>query len=154
MNRRKFIIASFVAAATARTAMAGTVQESIVAQLRDQGFRSIRVSKTLLGRVRIQATSDKYSREIILNPRTGEILRDYWTTLDGAAATGGVKIAEPDDAPEDIGAGGGGDDPEDDEETGPDHEEDDEDDDDEREDDEENDDEKDDDEKDDDEKDD
>ena len=53
----------------------------IVAQLRAQGFAQIRVSHTFLGRVRIEAQSPRLHREIVLNPKTGEILRDY--TEDG-----------------------------------------------------------------------
>lgn len=58
------------------------VQDSIIVRLTEQGFTRMRISNTLLGRVRIVATSPEFSREIIFNPRTGEILRDYWDELD------------------------------------------------------------------------
>jgi hypothetical protein len=58
------------------------VQDAIIAQLTGQGFTHIRVSNTFLGRVRIYATSPGTTREIIFNPRTGEILRDYWDDED------------------------------------------------------------------------
>ncbi|MGV6847287.1 MAG: hypothetical protein ACWA5A_02790 [Marinibacterium sp.] len=57
---------------------AGPVEDNIVRQLRDQGFDRIVVSRTLLGRSRIRASDDGASREIVVNPVTGEILRDYW----------------------------------------------------------------------------
>ncbi len=67
-------------------ASAESVQQSILAQLGQQGFATVTVSQTLLGRTRIVATSADYYREIVINPATGEILRDYWRALDGSAA--------------------------------------------------------------------
>lgn len=62
---------------------AQSVAENFVSQLRHQGFDEIGVSRTLLGRTRIVATSSEYSREIVFNPYTGEILRDFLTRRDG-----------------------------------------------------------------------
>jgi hypothetical protein len=59
-------------------AAAQSVQDSIIAQLQAQGFTQIEVSRTLLGRVRVKATSATLERELVFNPNTGEILRDYW----------------------------------------------------------------------------
>ena len=56
---------------------AGTMETDLVGQLRAQGYSGIRVTHTWLGRVRIDARLDMFRREIILNPNTGEILRDY-----------------------------------------------------------------------------
>lgn len=58
-------------------AFAEDYTDRITDQLRRQGFREIVVSRTFLGRHRILATTDKVEREIIVNPGTGEILRDY-----------------------------------------------------------------------------
>lgn len=63
-------------------ASAQTAEDRIVRQLRAQGFEEIEVSRTLLGRVRIVAVEDDTLREIVLNPSTGAILRDYWTEID------------------------------------------------------------------------
>ncbi len=50
----------------------------IVSQLRVMGYERFTVRRTLLGRIRIVAElPDADTREIIVNPRTGEILRDY-----------------------------------------------------------------------------
>lgn len=57
---------------------------AIEAQLRAQGFTSIVVSTTWLGRTQIDAVSASQKREIVINPRTGEILRDYWHPVSGA----------------------------------------------------------------------
>ena len=66
----------------AQPAFAQTAQEKVVRQLRAQGFEDIEISRTLLGRVRIIAIEDDTLREIILNPSTGVILRDYWTEVE------------------------------------------------------------------------
>lgn len=93
MKRREFIMLSLSAVVTAGAAMAQSVQELIVEQLIEQGFSEITVGRTLLGRIRIVATSAEFRREIIIHPRTGEILRDYWEALDGSAAS--ARIASP-----------------------------------------------------------
>ncbi len=94
------LFAALASPVAAETARAG-VQDAIIAQLTDQGFTHIRVSNTFLGRVRIFATSPKLTREIIFNPRTGEILRDYWDDDDDDDDAGGGLVSP-------IGAGGPG----------------------------------------------
>lgn len=61
---------------------AQTVEEAIISQLSQQGFTNISVNRTLLGRTRILATSADLRREIVFNPTTGVIIRDYWEDLD------------------------------------------------------------------------
>ena len=58
------------------------IQSQIVAQLQAQGFERIEIARTWLGRIRIEAEGPGIEREIILNPNTGEILRDYWERDD------------------------------------------------------------------------
>lgn len=82
--RRRDILAALLAAATlAGPALAQGYVDSVVAQLRKLGFRSIVQERTLLGRVRITAKRKDGTREIIINPRTGEILRDLWIPVKG-----------------------------------------------------------------------
>jgi hypothetical protein len=69
-------------------AHSATTEESIVAELREQGFQRIEIRRTLLGRTRILAESSAYEREIILNPATGVILRDYWKTRGAVGRDG------------------------------------------------------------------
>ena len=91
---------------------AQSAQDAIVAQLAEQGFRQITISRTFLGRTRIVATSPDLRREIVFNPATGEILRDYWDEL------GSDDREEDDEAPRIVNPGGGSDDEEDDESGG------------------------------------
>lgn len=78
MNRRTLLSGLMAALALPGAARADSPVDDILARLRRQGFGSIRVERTLLGRTRILAARDGSLREIVLNPRTGEILRDLW----------------------------------------------------------------------------
>jgi hypothetical protein len=73
-------------------ARAEPIDEVIVAQLRAQGYSQIVVTRTLLGRIRIDAALGGLRREIVLNPRTGEILRDYQGGTQMAAAGSGDPV--------------------------------------------------------------
>lgn len=67
-------------------ASAATFADEVVSQLASHGYSNINVESTWLGRMRITGSRSDGQREIILNPRTGEILRDTWQgTGDGAA---------------------------------------------------------------------
>ncbi|MEI6799459.1 MAG: hypothetical protein WCO04_09630 [Pseudomonadota bacterium] len=70
----------------AMPAFSASFADAIVAQLTVQGFTNISVQTTWLGRVQILALRSDGQREIILNPRTGEILRDLWTAAQGQTA--------------------------------------------------------------------
>ena len=83
--------AAFVLATPAHADFVTAVQQ----KLQSQGFTEISVSYTLLGRSRIVARGKKGVREIILNPKTGEVLRDLWTSASGAT---GSSIFESDTA--------------------------------------------------------
>lgn len=96
-------------------AFAQSFSDSIVSQLRQRGFQSISVERTMLGRTRIVAIGNGGRREIILNPRTGEILRDLWVTggSDGdfgsnSGSSGGGLIEDDDDSGRGRGRGRGG----------------------------------------------
>lgn len=86
MNRRHFMTTLCIGALTAGIAQAASYEESVVAQLRAQGYGKILVERTLLGRVKISASMNGGHREIILNPRTGEVLRDLWIAAGGAGS--------------------------------------------------------------------
>jgi hypothetical protein len=95
MNRRHLL--AMLAAGSfglAGPALALTLEERLVSQLRAQGFDRITVSRTLLGRTRILALAPDQRREIIFNPRTGEILRDFWEALDGTSGGALLELAD------------------------------------------------------------
>jgi uncharacterized membrane protein YgcG len=82
MFRRTIALAFlFLTVAVGPLAAQGVSRDQIVDQLRDQGYTEIRISQTFLGRTRIVAISDEYRREIVFNPATGVIMRDYWVVL-------------------------------------------------------------------------
>jgi hypothetical protein len=89
MKRRVFLTGITAITATAfagASAFAATFAEDVVGQLAKQGFSNIEVGSTWLGRLRITGLRGDGQREIILNPRTGEILRDTWLTAGTRAA--------------------------------------------------------------------
>jgi uncharacterized membrane protein YgcG len=83
MKRRAFLSGLAASIALASPALAEGVVDSIIRQLKRLGFDGIAQERTLLGRVRITADRKDGHREIIVNPRTGEILRDLWTPKAG-----------------------------------------------------------------------
>lgn len=107
MKRRTIIgfVGAFGLALAAGMATAQTPGDFIVGQLQAQGYEQIQLSRTWLGRTRIEARKGNQVREIIFNPRTGEILRDFWQiiTPDGSASSSGggesgqPSIVDPDD---------------------------------------------------------
>lgn len=102
MNRRHFLVVVGLGSIAASSAAAAPFEEAVVAQLESQGYKSITVERTLLGRVKIVGQIDGGRREIILNPRTGEILRDLWSAKSGKSD--GPKIQR---SPDNSGSGGG-----------------------------------------------
>lgn len=81
-NRLKYLGIMLLVAAG--PALSDTAADRVVEQLRRHGYTEIEVSRTWLGRTRIFATAPQKSREIILNPRTGEVLRDHRRTKEDA----------------------------------------------------------------------
>lgn len=96
MGRKRFVGALVVGAMGAAPAVADGFSERIVQQLEQQGFRGISTERTWLGRTRIIAEGDDGQREIIVNPNTGEILRDLMLTANaGGGRNGGlVNVSE------------------------------------------------------------
>lgn len=104
MNRRHLIRAAIVLAmlpASLARADDGDLDD-LVDILKDQGYDQIALEQTLLGRTRILAQKDGGTREIILNVRTGEVLRDVWIDSTGRS--------QPAEFADRSGSGRGGDD--------------------------------------------
>jgi hypothetical protein len=75
---KTFALTSLLALAAAAPAAAQSVADAAIAELRASGFQKISVTRTLLGRVLVLGSSLEGQREIVINPNTGEILRDYF----------------------------------------------------------------------------
>jgi hypothetical protein len=91
MKRLNFLTLSIVLlAGSAGMAMATPFADTVIAQLTEQGFANVSSETTWLGRVRITATRVDGQREIIMNPRTGEILRDMWSGIGPTNASGPI----------------------------------------------------------------
>lgn len=101
---KKLAIAITLAVAP-HAAYAQSVEEQIIAQLQAQGFTEIEVSRTLLGRIKLEAVSPTLERQLIVNPATGEVLRDFWEERDdkgrGDDKNVRVQVANPNDASDD-----------------------------------------------------
>ena len=113
MKRRLFLLGlatTGALVATTGAVLAASFSEDVVAQLVKLGFTDITAETTLLGRVRILARRADGTREIVLNPRTGEVLRDTWMPTSGGAATRTVlsDIQDDDDNGGDDGNSGSG----------------------------------------------
>ncbi len=89
MTTRRILGILLVAGLLAGPALAGSYEDNVLEQLQAQGYANIRLSRTLLGRSRIVAVTGDYSREIILDPNTGEILRDLWARIAPPATSSG-----------------------------------------------------------------
>jgi len=80
----RHLILAFAISLAAGSAFAADVTSAWVRQLSLDGYEEIRISRTWLGRTRIVAERGEIEREIILNTRTGEVLRDYSRHEDGS----------------------------------------------------------------------
>lgn len=87
----------FAGMVVATSAHAEGYADSIVAQLRAQGFSEIETERTWLGRTKIVASGADGQREIVVNPNTGEILRDLWLMRNGGSDRGLVSARGRDD---------------------------------------------------------
>lgn len=98
---RKAIGLVFAGMVVATSAHAEGYADSIVAQLRAQGFSEIETERTWLGRTKIVASGADGQREIVVNPNTGEILRDLWLMRNGGSDRGLVSARGRDDDDDD-----------------------------------------------------
>ncbi len=93
---KRFLILLFLilAAPTDALAQGMTVRDYYVRELREDGYQSVRVSRTFLGRYRFLGSKPGYRREIIVNPKNGAILRDY-IQFTGAGSSSGGNSGDP-----------------------------------------------------------
>ncbi len=81
MRIRRGLAILAVSAAMTTAAFATPMQDQVTQALVAQGYEVVMVHRTLLGRVRIVAETAGLCREIVINPYTGEVLRDYSVML-------------------------------------------------------------------------
>ncbi len=84
---RSLASAAAVLAVGAVPVLAQDVGADIARQLRRRGYEEIEISRTLLGRVRVVGRRGNVRREVIVNPNSGEILRDLTTDSRTGAAS-------------------------------------------------------------------
>ena len=103
MTRNLAFVTALAALLAAAPVAAQPAADRVVSQLAAQGYDEIEVGRTLLNRIRIVAESADEWREIIVDPRTGEILRDLWRMKSGATGAGDARLirSDDDDDPED-----------------------------------------------------
>ena len=101
MKRRDILLGLAMGLALALPSSAQGVVDGIVRQLKKQGFKAIIIEETLLGRVQIKAISAKGRREIVVNPNSGEILRDLWIPAPGSTQETAIISGKDDDGDDD-----------------------------------------------------
>lgn len=95
---KSVLIALFFALfAVPATADEASVRDTIVNELKSDGYEEIRISRTWLGRTRFVAEDSRRYREIVVNPITGVILRDYTRFLHSDDDDEDRKFEEEDD---------------------------------------------------------
>jgi len=110
LTRLLIVVFLTLAPAAAFADRADDVRDYIVGELREDGYSDIRMSRTLLGRMRFVALRHDARREIVVNPRTGEILRDYVQFLasgSGGSGSGSYGPVYDDDDDDDDNSGSG-----------------------------------------------
>lgn len=89
MNRRVFLVSSAGALLLATGASAAPPEEQIARSLRGEGFQITSQRRTFLGRVRFKAVRGNAEREVVVDPASGEILRDYTYTAEASSGEAG-----------------------------------------------------------------
>lgn len=78
MSKRHIVLTLLSAALSASSpAFAQSQLDRVVSDLRSENYDTITIKRTFLGRIRVYGSGSAGVREVILNPSTGEVLRDY-----------------------------------------------------------------------------
>lgn len=62
--------------------------QNVISNLQSEGYKIIKVSRTLLGRIRIVARNGDHTREVVVSRTTGEIKRDVVRAIAGSGGSG------------------------------------------------------------------
>lgn len=84
MTRRGFLLSGASLLATCGPSLASTAEDEVAARLRRDGYRILMRKRTWLGRIRFKARKGQTVREVVVDPTSGEVLRDYSDKLAGA----------------------------------------------------------------------
>jgi hypothetical protein len=87
------------------TALAESVSDKVFANLKAQGYVVLQQDRTWLGRIWVLARSKTVQREVVFDPTTGEILRDYAISLADLAAQNQIEFAGDSDDSDQGGVG-------------------------------------------------
>ena len=71
-----FAVAVMLAGLPAMGSAQAVTEDEVIADLQREGFMVVDTGTTLLGRLRITALEPEGTREVVLNPRSGKVLRD------------------------------------------------------------------------------
>ena len=71
------LVAALLVLAAPAVAQSDRLVDRVARELRGAGYEDISAYRTLLGRIRIVAETEGARREIVIEPSTGAILRDY-----------------------------------------------------------------------------
>ena len=79
LSRREFLSMTLAGSGLARPAFAqdDPITRGVVRQLEEQGFAVAELRRTWLGRIRVLARRGALTRELVIDPRNGAILRDF-----------------------------------------------------------------------------
>jgi hypothetical protein len=81
MKMKRLICAAVLALTGLPVFAQSTPADDIIAALRSHGYRIVVQERTWLGRERVVAENANKRREVVFNPGTGEIMRDYVVAL-------------------------------------------------------------------------
>ena len=97
----RMLVLVLVSMTLSMTSVQAQSVDSALSQLQDQGYQIISKQKTWLGRTRIVATRDGQVREIVMQTRSGIVLRDFTESIQPS-------ISNPSTAAVNGNAGGNG----------------------------------------------
>lgn len=77
-------------------ALAESVSDRVFANLKAQGYLVVQQDRTWLGRIWVLARNETVQRELVFDPTTGEVLRDYTVLLADLYAAKKFDVAQSD----------------------------------------------------------
>ena len=88
MRKYMMLLTAMAGLTAPLSANAQTIEEQVISELEGQGYTDIQIYHTLLGRLRIVATSGDIQRELVILPASGEVLRDHSSRVSPARRSG------------------------------------------------------------------